>query len=448
METLAKLALVVVLIGANAFFVAVEFALVAADRNRFEAEAAAGSRAARVASNVLAKLSFYLSAAQLGVTVTSLLLGFLAAPAVAEALGPAVSSLTGGERRGLSVALALVIATVVQMVAGELVPKSLALARAHRMVLRVAPVVRTYGWLFGPLVRLLSRLANATLRRVGIEPKEELATTRTLDELMVVISAAADEGALDEEARALLERSIRFADKTAADVIVPRHAMVCLRATDTVPSLIEASGRTGFSRFPVVGSGLDDIVGVVRAQRVFELEPSERAGTEVGAIMDEPFVVPESRDLDSLLVEMAGTGRQLAIVVDEYGGTAGLVTVEDALEEIVGAIDDEHDHRRAPEVVRQRRGYLMVGHIHVDDVRDACGLALPEGDYDTLAGFVLHQLGRIPDVGDSVTYQGWRFEVTELDRLRIVRVRVLPPVAADHAPLAHDGEPSAGERSP
>jgi CBS domain containing-hemolysin-like protein len=346
---------------------------------------------------------------------------------VAAALEPVLEPVLGGSVHGLSLALALVLATVFQMIVGELVPKSLALARAHGTVIRVAPLVRLYGIVAGPLVRALNGLANRTIRRFGIEPREELATTRTLDELMVVISAAADEGALDVEARQLLERSIRFGEKTAADVIVPRHAVVALHDGATVAELVQTTARTGYSRYPVMGRNLDDIVGTVHLRRVFDLEPEARLTTPLSAIMEEAFVVPESRDLDHLLVDMAVRGRQLAVVVDEYGGTAGIVTVEDVVESIVGAIDDEHDHRRTPEVVRRAGRFEIAGGLHVDEMADACGLSLPDGDYDTLAGFLLERLGHIPAVGEVVVHRGWQLEVAELDRLRIARVVVTPP---------------------
>jgi CBS domain containing-hemolysin-like protein len=436
------LALVAVLIGANAFFVAVEFSLVAVDRNRVEAEAASGGRRARLAAGVLSRLSFHLSGAQLGITVTSLLLGFLAEPAVAAALEPLLGPIFGDRVRGWSIALALVLATVVQMIVGELIPKSIALARAHGTVIRMAPLVRVYGVVAGPLVRALNGLANATLRRFGIEPREELATTRTLDELMVVISAAADEGELDTEARQLLERSIRFGEKTAADVIVPRHAVEAMHDHDTVADLVSATARTGFSRFPVMGRNLDDIVGTVHVRRVFEVDPAARERTAVATLMEDAYVVPESRDLDHLLVEMAGSGRQLAIVVDEYGGTAGILTVEDVVESIVGAIDDEHDHSRAPEVVRRAGGFEIAGSLHVDEMADACGLILPEGDYETLAGFLLDRFGHIPTVGEAVVYKGWRLEVSGLDRLRISQVLVTPPPdQPEHVGHGDAGEP-------
>ena len=221
MQTAGRLALIVALLGANAFFVAIEFALIAVDRVALEAEALEGKRRARLASSLLSELSFHLSAAQLGITVSSLVLGFIAEPVIAELLSPIFGD--GAEPTGYSVLLALLIATVSQMVLGELIPKSVALAKAHRTVLGLAPFVAAYGVAAGPLVRVLNGIANATVRRLGIEPVEELATSRTIEELKLVIEAAADEGALDEQSRDLLERSIRFSGKTAADALVPRE---------------------------------------------------------------------------------------------------------------------------------------------------------------------------------------------------------------------------------
>lgn len=426
MGTVARLALVVAVLGANAFFVAIEFALVAVDRVAIEADAQAGRRGARLAARLLSELSFHLSAAQIGITVSSLLLGFIAQPVIGQLLAPLLGTENGHES-GLAVLIALFVATVSQMVLGELIPKNVALARAHRSILRLAPVVRVYGVIASPLVKVLNGSANALLRRIGIEPREELATTRTIEELRLVIEAAADEGALDEGARDLLERSIRFAGKTAADALVPRGDVVALGRDATVADLVALSVSSGHSRFPVYGSGPDDVVGIARVQRVYGIEPSARASTPVLDLVEDAFILPESRSLDRVLVDLAATGRQLAVVVDEHGGTAGILTVEDVVEEIVGDIVDEHDPNLRPLVEPAGDGWVLDGRLHRDEVADATGYELPDGDYETLAGFLLARFGRIPAVGDHLELDGWRFEVTGLDRLRVSQVRVGPP---------------------
>jgi CBS domain containing-hemolysin-like protein len=398
---------------------------VAVDRVAIEQDAAAGRRGARLAASLLGRLSFHLSAAQVGITVSSLVLGFIAEPVIAQLLQPLLGP--GEQPTGAGVLLALLIATVTQMVLGELIPKNLAVARSHTAVIRLAPFVRAYGLLAGPLVRLLNGVADATLRRLGLEPREELATSRTIEELMIVIEAAADEGALNEQSRDLLERSIRFAGKSAADALVPRGDVVWLAADATVADLVALSVRSGHSRFPVIDGGPDDVVGVGRIGRVYAIDPPQRATTPVAAIMEEAFFLPESRTLDRVLVDLAGLGRQLAVVVDEHGGTAGILTVEDVVEEIVGDIVDEHDPSRRSPVQPAGDGWVLDGRLHPDEVRDATGCDLPEGGFETLAGFLLWRFGRIPTVGDSLERDGWRFEVVQRDRLRVGQVRITPP---------------------
>lgn len=423
MHAVSRLALVLALLGANAFFVAIEFALVAADRVEIEREALTGARRARLASGLLSHLSFHLSAAQLGITVSSLVLGFIAEPVIAEMLAPLLGG-DGLEPTGLAVFLALLIATVSQMILGELIPKSVALSRARRTLLRLAPFVHLYGVVAGPLVRVLNGLANATLRRLGIEPKEELANSRTIDELKLVIEAAADDGALDEGARDLLERSIRFSGKTAADCLVPRGDVVALYADATVADLVALSIGSGHSRFPVYNLGPDDVLGVVRVQRVYEIDPDQRATTPIRHIVEDAFVLPESRSLDRVLVDLAASRRQLAVVVDEHGGTAGILTVEDVVEEIVGDIADEHDLKRVPSVAPDGDGWELDGRLHRDEVADATGWYFPEGDYETLAGFLLTRFGRIPEPGDLIEQGRWQLQVLAVERRRIARVRV------------------------
>lgn len=430
MGVVLRLAAVALLIGVNAVLVACEFATVAADGARIEREAEEGSRRAGRARRVLSRLSYYLSGTQLGITAIALLLGFLAEPAIATAIEPLLEPLFGASSsatRSVSIVLALVLATVAQMVLGELIPKALAIARAHRVVLRLSPLILAYGAVLGPVIRVMNGVADSVVRRFGIEPRETLGTSRSLDEFLVVIEGAADEGAIDAESRQLLERSIRFGDKTAAVALVPRPDVTALPASATLAELAEASVRTGYSRFPLFGRDLDDIVGVVHVKRLFGVPYEQRATVPVTAVMDRPFVVPESRDLDSLLLEMGATGHHLAVVADEYGGTAGIITAEDVIEEIVGNIDDEHDPRREPPVTRDGADYLLSGALHRDEVEEACGFELPEDDYETLAGFLLERFGRLPAVGDTWEEEGWRFAVERLDRRRIARVRVTPP---------------------
>jgi len=417
---------VLLLILATGFFVAVEFALVAVDRDRVGIDSAAGSRPARRTLSALRRLSFHLSGAQLGITVTSLVVGFVAEPTIASALRPVVGEVLGERRAdGVSIVLALVLATVVSMVLGELVPKSFAIARPRPTAYALAGPMLVVSKVLGPVITFLNGAANWTVRRMGIEPQEELTSVRTLQELEHLIRASGEQGTLEPEALTLLTRSIRFGEKDAADALTPRRSITTVGLEGTVAAVAEAAVATGHSRFPVVGTDLDDVRGVVHVKDVYNVAFEARGSTPLATIMVPAFVVPETRALDDLLADLRRLGAHMAVVVDEHGGTAGIITLEDILEEIVGEIDDEHDRMLHRLTVVQRAGeWILEGSLHPDEVFDACGFRVPEGDYETLAGFVLSAFGRIPAVGDAFEHEGWTLEVAALDRLRVARVRL------------------------
>ena len=442
-DTVLGLTAVVLLIAANGAFVAHEFALVAVDRSRVSRHAAEGRAAARTTEKLLRRLSFHLSGAQLGITITSLVLGFISEPVVARLLAPAVGGVVGDDRsRTVSVVLALVLATTVQMVMGELVPKSLAIANPTSIAYALARPMRMYGIVAGPVVRALNDVANWTVRRLGIEPQEELRSVRSLNELDLLFRSSGEEGTIDEESLTLLTRAVRFSEKTAADALVPRIEVIGLGASDSVADLTARAVETGFSRFPVYDGDLDQILGVGHVKDAFTIPFGERAETPVSAVTADALVVPESLDLSSLLALLQDRATHLAVVVDEYGGTAGIITLEDVLEEVVGEIDDEHD-RPTPILTRvQRPGeWVVSGGIHPDEAFDTCGFEMPEGPYETIAGFVLDTLGRIPTAGDHFRHEGWLVEVAEMDRLRIATIRLVAPQDGD-LPDGADGSGS------
>jgi CBS domain containing-hemolysin-like protein len=316
------------------------------------------------------------------------------------------------------------------MIVGELVPKGLAIARPETTVYYLGPLVRMYGIIFGPLIRMLNGAANRTVRMLGVEPTEELSHVRTLSEMQILVSASSLGGVLDDSASQLLTRSIRFEGKSAEDVLVPRTAVTALRSSDTVDALVEASVSTGHSRFLVYGEDLDDIVGTVHVRAVHAVPREQRSTTVVSSLMRPMLELPESRDLADVLRDLRRARTHLAVVVDEYGGTAGIITLEDILEEIVGEIGDEHDRRTPSTVVPGRRNeWSLPGGLHPDEVADQVGCVIPEGEYETFAGFLLDQLGHLPVVGEKVQWGDWGFEVAEMDRRRIslVTVRVAVP---------------------
>lgn len=415
--------------AANAGFVAAEFALVAVDRARIDERADAGSRRARLVRRLLQRLSYHLSGAQLGITATSLLLGFLAEPALAELLAPLLDPMFGSSAPAVwSVGLALAIATVTQMVFGELVPKALATTRPLRTSMVLARPTAVYGLLARPVVALLDSLAVVITRRAGVEPREELETSPDRQELEHIIRSSGEEGTLDSGEVELLTRSIRLADKSADDAMIPRVEVVAVRSDSTVADLAETAMQSGHSRFPVIGDDLDDVVGFVHVKSVHQVAPADRASAPVSDLTTSVPAVPESRDLDELLVDLRQGGSQLAVVVDEHGGTAGIITLEDILEEIVGEIDDEHDEPPAQLTTVEAQGSTVLSaSLHPDEVAAASGFEMPEGPYETLAGLVLDRLGRIPGPGDMCTVDRWRLEVVAMDRLRIATVRLVEP---------------------
>ena len=417
------------LVVANAGFVAAEFALVAVDRTRVEERAASGDRRARRVKRLLARLSYHLSGAQLGITVTSLLLGYLAEPVIATALEPAVIAVFGeATPHGVSIGIALAVATVVQMVLGELVPKTVAVTKPFGSAVALARPVAVYGLLARPAVAFLDGLANWTVRRLGIEPRQDIETTPDRDELTQLILSSGQEGVLDVGEVQLLTRSIRLADKQADDAMVPRVEIAAIGAEASAAELAELASRTGHSRFPVTGQSLDDIVGVVHVKSLYRCPVAARGSTPVAELMAPVPAVPESRDLGELMAELRSGAGQLAVVIDEHGGTAGIITLEDVLEEIVGEIDDEHDTITPTRTrVESRGSTVLPASLHPDEVRDATGFDMPSGEFETLAGLVLDRLGRIPVPGEMVTVDGWRIEVVAMDRLRIATVRVVAP---------------------
>jgi CBS domain containing-hemolysin-like protein len=419
----------VLLTGANSFFVAAEFSLVTVDRAAIEQQAQAGDRTARTVRRALRELSFQLSGAQLGITLAALLTGYLAEPALSRLLHPLL-----GDHRTLTYAGALIIATLFSMLFGELVPKNAALARPMPLARATARPQRAFSKVFGWLIRALNGSANFVVRRFGVEPQEELASARSPEELGLLAAISARAGALPEDTAMLLQRTIRFGDKRAAEAMTPRVDVVALPAGTTVADLLVSARDTGHSRFPIYETTVDVITGVVDVIAGLGVPPARRESTTVAIIAREPVFVPESLDLDGVLAQLQAAGAELAVVVDEYGGTDGVVTVEDLAEELVGEIADEYDQEPAAFEITAPSGdrsVLVEGVLREDELAEATGFRLPEGPYETLAGFLMARLGHIPVVGETVEEHGWEFTVVEVDRRRVEQVRVTMPEPAD-----------------
>jgi CBS domain containing-hemolysin-like protein len=423
----------VLLTAGNAFFVAAEFGLVTVDRVEIGKRAEAGDRRARTVRNALHELSFQLSGTQLGITITALLTGYLAQPALSRLFTPLLHRLAGDDTQPVADILALVLATVVSMLFGELVPKNAALARPMRVALATAAPLRTFSKLFKWLISVLNGAANWLVRRIGIEPQEELASARSPEELGLLAAISARAGALPTETATLLRRTIRFGEKRAAKAMTPRVDVVGLKTTASVADLIAVARETGHTRFPVYENTLDLVTGVIGVPDALGVALERRAATPVSAVAREPVFVPESLDLDKVLAALRAADADMAIVVDEYGGTDGVVTIEDLVEELVGEIADEYDESVAETGTEEltapggERTYLVDGLLREDELAEQTGFALPDGPYETLAGFLLARLGHIPVVGESLEENGWEFTVMEVDRHRVEQVRVVAP---------------------
>ena len=408
---------------------AAEFGLIAVDRSRIDEEAERGSRSATRVQKLVGNLSYHLSGAQLGITGSTLILGFIAKPTLASQIERVLGGvMSGAAISGLAVVLAVALATVFQMVVGELVPKTIAIDRPFDVSILLGPAIVAWGTLAKPIILGFDAAANAIVRRLGMEPAEELEHVRSLDEIGRLIVNSGEEGILDQEDVALLTRSIRLSDKTAAEALIPRVEVMALDRHATGVDLVDLATRSGRSRFPVYGDDADDVLGVVHIKAIHGVARGARATTPVTDLMSEPVFIPESVDLDVLLQGVRESRNHLVVVVDEHGGTAGIITLEDILEEIVGEIDDEYDSPPTTLTTVEGEGtYLVSGALHHDEVLDACGFEMPEGEYETLAGFVLHELGRIPSPGARFTCEEWRFEVVAMDRLRVASIRLVAP---------------------
>jgi CBS domain containing-hemolysin-like protein len=436
-EWLLLVAGVVLTIGTG-FFVASEFALVNLDRSDLEARQNRGERNLGITINALKITSTHLSSAQLGITITTLLTGYTLEPGFVRLLGPAFSGLgwSSGWVVAIAAIVAVAIATLISMILGELVPKNIALALPRETGKIVIPFQVGFTTVFKPVVWLLNVTANGILRLVGIEPKEELSFARTAEELTSLVRRSAREGSLDNDTATLLARTLAFSDLTAQDVMTPRPRLESLERTDTAQDVIDLARRTGFSRFPVVDDGIDDVVGLVHVKQAVAVPREKRGDVPVTALQSEALSVPETMKLDLLLGELRGRGYQMAIVVDEYGGTAGVTTLEDLVEELVGEVSDEHDRAR-PDVVRSRDWFTFPGILRPDELLERTDVNVPEdGPYDTVAGWMMSELGRLPVVGDTVTVNGGVFRVERLDGRRIDRVRYTPRIE----PAGGDGD--------
>jgi len=420
------------LVALNGFFVAAEFALAKVRPTQIEPHVQRGERKARVASHMVRHLDAYLSATQLGITLASIALGWVGEPAFAWLLDPLVSLIPGSTPAMLhSVSLTAAFATVsvLHIIFGELVPKSIAIRHPRRTTLWTALPLYFFYWIAFPAIWLLNRTANGILRLVGIAPAGEHEIGHSEEEIRLLV-ASRHGAAIAEEKRDLLGNVFELFDRVARQVMIPRADVVYLSTASTLEENLALARRSGHTRLPLCEGDLDKILGIVHIKDIFR---TESLPDELRSLARPIRFVPESTPLDKLLGRMRAERLHMAAVLDEYGGVSGIVTLENVIEEIVGPIQDEFDAER-PEIVDQGEGlYQVSGSMLVLDLEDELGVELTDRDEDTVGGLVLSELGRRPRVGDRVEVAGLAIEVVEVqgNRIRLVRVRLLAPPAPE-----------------
>ncbi|MFK4266058.1 hemolysin family protein [Streptomyces milbemycinicus] len=443
MTEVLLLAVALLLALACGGFVAAEFSLTTVERSELERAVERGERGAASALKAVRSLTFQLSGAQLGITVTNLVVGMLAEPSVAVLLAGPLRAMGVPDSAVRSVALAVgtALSTVVLMVVGELVPKNWAISRPLPVARAVATPQRAFSSAFRPFIAHLNNTANRTVRRMGLEPAEELASARSPQELVALARHSAREGALEAETAELFVRTLNLRELTAENVMTPRVQVIALDVRATTEDIANATRATGLSRFPVYRGSLDTVVGTAHIKDVLAIPAEQRLRHPVSELMREPLFVPASLTVDRVLDRLSGE-RSMAVVIDEYGGTAGVVTLEDIVEEVVGEVRDEHDPHEKPDLAPVGAGaeggmlYDADGAVRVDQLA-VVGMRVPHGPYDTLAGLVATELGRIPVRGDALEVAGWGIEVVDDSGHRAARVRL-------RAPLPYAGETGRG----
>ncbi|WP_327313312.1 hemolysin family protein [Streptomyces sp. NBC_01235] len=416
-------------------FVAAEFSLTTVERSELERAVERGERGAAGALKAVRNLTFQLSGAQLGITVTNLVVGMLSEPSIAKLIAGPLESLGLSSTTSSSVALVLgtALSTVFLMVVGELVPKNWAISSPLTVAKTVGNAQRWFSAAFRPFISHLNNTANRVVRRFGVEPTEELAAARGPQELAALARHSAREGALEADTAELFVRTLNLADLTAENVMTPRVQVIALDATATCEDVANATRATGLSRFPVYRGGLDAVVGTAHIKDALAIPAERRVRVPVAEIMREPLLVPESLTVDRLLDRLSGK-RTMAVIIDEYGGTAGVATLEDIVEEVVGEVRDEHDPHETPDLAPAgtdddgRALFSADGATRTDQLARV-GLHTPEGPYETLAGLVATELGRIPAEGDTVEVVGWRMDVVDASGRRAARVLLHAPPA-------------------
>ena len=464
MSPLVGILIVAFLVAANGFFVATEFALVSSRSTRIDQLAAAGSRAARLVQRAKENPTLFISGTQLGVTVASLLLGWLGEQTFAELLQPLLNQVAvllgqppapAGEistpTHAIASVLAIALITFFHITLGEQVPKILALQKAEPIILFAVQPVSAWAWVFRPFIALLYIFTNAVLRLFRLEYRGEQHAVHSPEELLLLVSRSARAGLLEPAERELVQRAFAFSDQTAGEVMVPRTEIVALPVDSSVEDAIKIALRYRFSRLPVYDKTIDNVVGILSTKDLLGVAatraaPSSLRDISLRRLIRPPIVVPQGASVTEVLVRMKANRLPMAVVLDEYGGTAGIVTLKDLVERLLGSVGDEyapatHEVRALPDGTIVADGLALV-----EDVNTQLGTHFDDSEVDSLGGLVFSRLGRRPQVGDEVDIGGnYRARVERLDGLRIARVRLLPPRSA--SPNGHIAGEANGEES-
>ncbi|AOS46988.1 hemolysin family protein [Pauljensenia hongkongensis] len=438
MATALMLVLGLVLTAGTFVFVSAEFSLVAIDQAVVEKRAEEGQRGAARVLRATKTLSTQLSGAQVGITLTTILLGYTTQSTIASLLESALGSagVAWGLATGIAAFAAAAFINVFSMLFGELVPKNLALAHPMDTARAVVPFQMAFTTVFAPVIWVLGGTANWVLRRMGIEPREEISSARSAGELAALVEHSAEEGTFDTSTASLFTNSIRMSRLCAADVMTDRGRVRTLPEGASAADVIALAASTGHSRFPVIGEDSDDVVGLVSLRRAVAVPHERRAEVPVvsSSLLAPAPSVPETAPIGPLMVQLRDEGLQMAVVVDEYGGVSGIVTLEDVIEEIVGEVSDEHDQRRLGIRPRPDGTLLVPGTLRPDELKARTGIVLPDdGPYDTLGGLIMNELGDIPAVGQRLQVDGVGLEVAQMQGRRVTQIALTPPPEPEEA---------------
>lgn len=424
----------VALTAATGFFVAIEFALTGLEKSTIETKVKnGGDKTAKSIAQAHKDLSFELSGAQLGITITTLATGYLAEPVLSRYFEPLLHFIgfSSSLSKPIALILAMLVATLLSMVYGELVPKNLAITDPWLAARITVGPVRIFNKIFKGFINMFNSAANALVRKMGIEPAEELASARSAQELGALVANSAKMGGIEIDTAQVLNRSLKFGDATALDFMTPRAKVETLPIDATVEDLIRLSLDTGYSRFPVVDGDLDASIGVIHVKEAFRVDRLQRNVVKVSTLARPVPIIPGSLDGDAVLQAVREAGSQMVFVADEYGGTAGIITTEDVVEELLGEVFDEHDDNSERDFLKIGTSWEVSGLVRLDELEEKINYRAPSGPYETVGGLIMDHLGRIARAGDQFDLNSWHIRVTLMDGRRVAKAIFTPEKSGD-----------------